>query len=102
MQYIIWRRNYSIYHDTGKETHPFATAGLGCNVSVAHSEEGDGDEPQGSVHLARRQRLGPPADERMETGGGVTDRWDGGFTLKCIFYRQSCFHSYFLFYGRCL
>lgn len=52
------KRNPS-YHDTSEETHGLATAGVGRNISIAHCEEGDGYEPQGCVHVARRCLASP-------------------------------------------
>lgn len=41
------------YHDSREETHRLAAGGFGRHVPVAHREEGDGHEPQGSVHFTR-------------------------------------------------
>lgn len=51
------------YHDTGEETHSSATASVGCNVPVTHREEGDGYEPQGHIHVARRCLTSPAGNQ---------------------------------------
>ena len=57
--------NQFVYHDASEETHRLATASVGCNIPIADSEEGDGNEPQGRIHVARRC-LGLPAGGREQ------------------------------------
>lgn len=40
------------YHDSTEQAHPSAARGLRRHIPIAHSEEGDGDEPQSRVHVA--------------------------------------------------
>ena len=51
----------SRYHDAGEKTHALAAARLWRYVAVTNGEEGDGDEPQGRVHVPRLHLLLLPA-----------------------------------------